>query len=332
MNALANRRDFLKQIALLLPASLLGLRSEKASALMAPIKRVGGAHLRPALNIYSFNEILLAHARDVQTGLDLFSVCDFAAKQDFDAVDLTGYFFPGYPKAPPDSYLYQLKRHVHDLGLDLSGTGVRNDFVAADPAIRAEGVKIVKDWIEVAAKLGAPTIRVFADSQPPFKNWQAASGHAHREAVEAWAADALRECAAHARKFGIIVAVQNHGDFISTGEQHLSLINRVDHEWCAPLVDIGKYLTKDPYADIALVAPYAVNWQIKQAMDTLPNATRTDLVKLVTLIRHSGYRGYLPIETLPLERKDYDPFMEVPQFLTELREAIRKTSSIAPFD
>ena len=53
----------------------------------------------------------------------------------------------------------------------------------------------------------------------------------------------LRECAEHGARFGVIVAVQNHGDFIRSGEQHLSLLKRVDHEWCAALVDTGKYLT-----------------------------------------------------------------------------------------
>ena len=43
-------------------------------------------------------------------------------------------------------------------------------------------------------------------------------------------ADGLRECAEHGKKFGVIVAVQNHGDFIATGAQHVSLLERVDHD------------------------------------------------------------------------------------------------------
>ena len=61
---------------------------------------------------------------------------------------------------------------------------MRNDFTAADKAVRDEGVQRIKTWIEVAATLGAPTIRAFADSQAPFKNWQQASGNASRSAVE----------------------------------------------------------------------------------------------------------------------------------------------------
>ena len=289
-----------------------------------PILRAGAAHPRPALNAFSFLELLNANAKNPSTGIDLFAVCDFCARQNLDAIDLTGYFFPGYPKVPDSRYIARLKRHAQHLGLHIIGTGVRNDFTTQDKAVRAEGVQRIKDWIEVAARLGASTIRAFADSQPPFKSWQEASGNAPREVVEDWVADALRECAQHGEKFGVIVAVQNHGDFISTGKQHLSLLQRVNHEWCAALVDTGKYLTPDPYADISLMAPYAVNWQIKENTRSTLDSPAIDLMKLIAIVRQSGYRGYLPIETLAMGRKDYDPHSEVIVLLTQLRRAIAK--------
>ena len=328
MNSLPNRRSFLKRAALLPLAAAAGLPLGTAMAAVTPIKRTGGAHLKPSLNAYSFLDLLNANAKDPNQGVDLFKVCDFCAKVNFDAVDLTGYFFPGYPKAPDDSYIFKLKRHAFDLGLAISGTGVRNDFTTADKSVRDEGVQRIKTWIEVAAKLGAPTVRAFADSQAPFKNWQQAAGNAKREAVETWLADSLRECAVHGKKFGVIVAVQNHGDFISTGEQHLSLLQRVDHEYCAALVDTGKYNTPDPYADIALMAPYAVNWQVKELTGTPGDSPRTDLKKLVAIIRQSGYRGYVPIETLSSGRKGYDSYVEIPKMLDGLREAIAATEDV----
>ena len=323
MNPTPTRRHFLKAAALL-PFAAAGV-APSVRAAYAPVPRAGGAHLRTSLNAYSFSDLLAANAKDKSKGLDLFQVCDFAAKVGFDAVDLTGYFFDGYPQAPADAYLFRLKRHAFNLGLDISGTGVRNDFTAADPATRAEGVARIKTWLEVAARLGAPTVRVFADAQSPFKNWQQASGNAPREKVEAWMADAIRECAVHGQKYGAIVAVQNHGDFINTGAEHLSLLKRVDHEWCAALVDTGKYLTAEPYADIALMAPYAVNWQIKETMQSTMKSPRVDFKKLVTLIRASGYRGYVPIETLTMGRKDYDPYAEVTKMFTGLSAALAAT-------
>ncbi len=320
------RRRFLFSSALA-PFAAAPVCRSVANAAPGPIPRVGGSHLRTSLNAYSFLELLNANAKDKTKGVDLFGVCDFCAKEGFDAVDLTGYFFPGYPQAPADDYLVALKRHIFNLGLGISGTGIRNDFTAADPKIRAEGVARLKTWIEVAAKLGAPTVRAFADSQQPFKNWKQASNNAPRETVETYLAAALREAAEHGKRFGVIVAVQNHGDFINSGAEHLSLLRRVDHEWCAALVDTGKYLTADPYADIAQVAPYAVNWQIKETLGSETNTPRTDMLKLVTIIRRSGYRGYIPIETLSMRRPGYDSYVEAKKMLTELRAALAATES-----
>src|SRR5215218_669119 len=329
MRAQINRRTFLATSA----ALPLGLSSAvglgRTRALEGPLERVGdGGPLKPSLNAFSFVELLEANAKEASKGIDLFGVCDFCAKHGFDAVDATGYFFPGYPGAPSDRYLVKLKRHAFDLGLELSGTGVRNDFTAADARVRAEGVQLVKTWIEVAAKLGAPTVRAFADSQPPFKNWREASGNATRETVEGWAADALRECAEHGERFGVIVAVQNHGDFISTGAQHLSLLDRVKHRWCAAMVDTGSYLTADPYVDIAQVAPRAVNWQVKETTRSRLDSPRLDLERFVAIVRRASYHGYLPIETLRMGRADYDSFVEIPKLLVQLRAAIDATANL----
>ena len=326
MNPPVTRRHFLTT-STLLPLGLVAASLVRPAALAAaePAPRLGGSRLKTSLNAYSFLELLNANAKDASQGIDLFKVCDFCAEQGFDGVDVTGYFFPGYPQAPDDRYLIKLKRHAFNLGLCFSGTGVRNDFTTADAGVRAEGVRRIKTWIEVAAKLGAPTVRAFADSQPPFKNWSEAAGNAPRATVEAWLAAALRECAEHGQKYGVIVAVQNHGDFISTGAEHLSLLNRVDHEWCAALVDTGKYFTADPYVDVALVAPRAVNWQIKETMQSTVGSPRIDMKKLLTIIRHSGYQGYLPIETLRMGRADYDSFVEIKRMLAELNAAIAAT-------
>jgi hypothetical protein len=75
---------------------------------------------------------------------------------------------------------------------------------------------------------------------------------------------------------------------------------------------------------MAKVAPFAVNWQIKQSAFGQDSEVRTDLKKLIQIIRASNYRGYLPIETLSPKGKTYDPFTVVPAFHKELRAAIQE--------
>ena len=72
----------------------------------------------------------------------------------------------------------------------------------------------------------------------------------------------------------------------------------------------------------ALMAPYAVNWQIKETMQSTVKSPKVDLKKLVAILRQAGYRGYVPIETLSMGRKDYDPHAEVTKMLVDLRAAL----------
>jgi sugar phosphate isomerase/epimerase len=253
--------------------------------------------------------------------MNLFDLLNFCAEQDFDAVDPTGYFFPGYPAVPSDAYVNEFKRRAFELGLDISGTGIRNDFCNPDGSMRAKDVQHIKEWIEVAAKMGAPVIRVFATNQKTGKP----EGYTWDE-VAKWMADDIRQCVEHGKKYGVIVGIQNHAYFLKTTDQMLKLLDLVDSEWCGLIVDTGCFLSDDPYAEMALVMPYAVNFQIKEKLYGKESNVKTDLVRLVQIIRDSGYRGYLPIETLYLKDEVYDPKVRVATFLNEVRLALHATA------
>jgi len=329
MNHSIYRRDFLKTTALLPLCAGIGSRS--ASAAIEPIKRLGGAQLKVSCNAYSF-------AKQLGTGgkgtLSLVAFAEFCAKANFDAIDPTGYYFPGYEKnglgVPTDKLIFELKRRCFDLGLGISGTGIGNNFTTADQAARAHDVERIKKWIEVAAKLGAPVLRVFADTQMRAETWQSVSKGAQRDDVEKWIADDIRACADYGGKFGVIIGVQNHGDFIKTADDQIALIKRIDSPWCGAIVDTGYYRAADNYAEMAKAAPYAVNWQVKQGTEGVENEASApiDLLRLLKLVRAAGYRGYLPIELLSSRGSTVpkDPFKVVPEFLAEVKQAIAATA------
>jgi sugar phosphate isomerase/epimerase len=185
-----SRRDFVKRAALLpfCAATILGGLPAQARE---PVKRAGGSALKVSLNAYSFSQLLNDDKLNPGQGISLMSLLEFCAKNNFDAIDPTGYFFPGYPAVPGDDYLYTFKRTAFEYGLGISGTGVRNNFTTADKAERAAGIRLIKDWVVVAAKLGAPVIRVFCDTPSAPKSWQEAAGGCTREQVQAWMVDAL---------------------------------------------------------------------------------------------------------------------------------------------
>jgi sugar phosphate isomerase/epimerase len=328
MNDRFNRRSFIRNAAVLplCAAGALGLGTNDSEA-KEPIKRLGGSSLKTSLNAYSFSKLLNDQVKGRGEGISLFDLLDFCAKNNFDGCDPTGYFFPTYPKVPPRDYVNNLKRRAFELGVGISGTGMRNNFTVADKAKRAADVQHIKEWVEVASALGAPVIRIFADTQMRGQSWQTVSDGHKREDLEEWIAANIRDCADYGKKYGVIIGVQNHGDFLKTGENLVDLVKKVDSDWCGAIVDTGYFRSEDPYHDMAVAAPYAVNWQIKESPFGVESPIRTDLKKLIGIIRASGYRGYLPIEGLSIKGKDYDPYTVVPRLLTELRQAIEGTTN-----
>jgi sugar phosphate isomerase/epimerase len=322
VEAPVNRRDFFARAAALpvgasAVVGLGGVGTSGPAAAQAPIRRAGGPRLKTSLNAYSFSKALDDQLKARGQGVSLFDLLEFCAENDFDALDPTGYFFPGYPEVPKDDYLNRFKRRAFQLGVDISGTGVRNDFASPDKAKRAADVRHAKEWVEVAARMGAPVLRVFAGPVP--------EGHP-TEDVFRWMADALRECAEHGAKYGVLVGVQNHGDMLKTADDVLKLLKMVDSDWLGSIVDTGYFLSPDPYQDIARVTPYAVNWQVKEKTDGAAGKSKTDLRRLVNIMREGGYRGYVPIETLSVRgsNEPYDPRARVVQLLRELREAMKQ--------
>jgi sugar phosphate isomerase/epimerase len=214
----------------------------------------------------------------------------FCSEQQFDAIDLTGYYFPNYPAAPSDDYIYQIKRLMHKQGLAISGTGIRTDFTDPNPLNRKSQVTLVKEWVDVAAKLGAPVLRIFTGKKMP-ENYQ-------WEQVANWIVEDIAECVAYAKKKGVIIGLQNHNDFIQTAEQSLFFVDRLDKNWFGLIVDIGSYVKENVYSEIPKVINYAVNWQLKELVTINNKEEAVDLQKIKAIIDQSNYKGYLPIETL----------------------------------
>jgi sugar phosphate isomerase/epimerase len=264
------------------------------------------SRIKISLNAYSFNQPLSRGSMDLD---DLLYYC---ANAGFDAVDITAYYFPGYPQVPSDEYLYYIKKTAFLLGLEISGTGVRNDFAYPDPVKRRESVELVKEWIIAAEKLGAPVIRIFA-------------GHGNtdgysREQVLEWMVKDIRECVEFGKNHGVVVAIQNHNDFIETADQAVEIMELLDSDWTGIILDTGSFRSGDSYEQIETTIPYAVSWQLKSKTYMNGVEENIDLVRLINIIRKSGYRGYVPIETL----EPGDPVPHVNKLLADVKAAIRK--------
>ncbi len=309
------RRGFLTASAAALP--FVASESLLARSVFAqePIDRVGSARLKLSLNAWSFDPPLTAYINGDKSGMSLFDLLKYCAEQGFDALDPTGYFFPGYPEVPDRKFVNEFKRRAFQLGIDISGTGIRNDFATADKSKRAEGVELVRRWVEAAAEIGAPVLRVFAGPRPEGSTWDEAA---------AWMSDALAQCVEYGEQSGVIIGLQNHGGMLSNADEMIKMLKLVQSDWLGLIIDTGWFTGPDPYQDIERTIPYAVNWQVKEFLNG-GKGPKADLTRIAQLIRDSDYRGYVPLETLNSPGKK-DSHLRVPQFLNAWREALAATA------
>jgi sugar phosphate isomerase/epimerase len=240
--------------------------------------------LKTSLNAYSFNAPLM------DGSMTIHDLIDFCAAEGFDGVDITGYYFKGYPAVPDNKYLYEIKRKAFNEGIAITGTGVRNDFTYADKSKRQKELDHVKQWVEVAEKIGAPVLRIFAGTQ---KNEGIS-----KATVTEWMLPELKSCADFGGQHGVVTGLQNHNDFIQTAAQVNSIIEQVDSPWFGLILDTGSYRVLNAYDEIQLSVKHAVNWQIKENIFIDGREIETDLERIISIIHQSDYKGYLPIETL----------------------------------
>lgn len=302
MRGAIDRRSFLAASAVL--PLVAGARQVDAGEADRAARRVMGPKIRLSCNFYTFNEPLQAGTMTLEEAID------FCGELGFDAVDLTGYYFPGYPEAPPEAYVYETKRRASRLGLDVSGTGVRNDFTVADQEKRTADIALVKRWVGVAAQLDAPMVRVFAGHGVP-------EGRT-REETEDQVVACLEECVAYGERHGVMIVLQNHDDVFKTAAEVLVIRERVPSEWFGLNVDVGSVRTGDPYEETARLAPYAFTWQIKENVYRRGVEEKIDLRRVFGILRDAGYRGYAPLEILG----PGDPRPRIQRFLEEAREAL----------
>ena len=295
-----SRRTFLKTVGA--AAAVTGFGSSAAA--IEPIKRRGGPQMKLSLAAYSFRKYLTDYRRGganaAKGTMTLDDYVDLCADYGLPGTEITSYYVP---EPVPDRYLQRLRRRALLAGLTVSGTAIGNTFTHPPGAERDREIAYTKRWIDRAADMGAPTIRIFAG------NLQKGTTEAQ---ARQWAIDAIRECCDYAGTKGVILALENHGGIVTTAEQLLSIVKAIDSEWFGITWDSGNFRSEDPYAELKMAAPYAVTAQIKVKVGGKP----ADLPRVVQILKDANYRGWLALEY----EEEEEPKVAVPRYLDELRK------------
>jgi len=224
-----------------------------------------------------------------------------------DGVELTEYYFK---KPITPEYLTRLKRLAVRSGQAITGSPIGNRFTLPPGEARDLQITSVRHWIDVAADLGAPTVRIFAGGAP--------KGIDPSQARK-WAVECIEGCLDQAAKRGVILVLENDGGVTSDAEGTLEIVNAIKSDWFGMNLDVGNFQTPDPYADIERCAPHAVTCHFKTEIIRRGGPREpADHPRLLEILRKANYRGYLNLEYEGTE----DPMVAVPRHLASIRKLI----------
>ncbi|MFK5974403.1 MAG: sugar phosphate isomerase/epimerase family protein [Flavobacteriaceae bacterium] len=264
---------------------LLGMRNLNLSQNTT----ISRTRLQYSVNAYSFNAMFKSGE------MTFFDMMEFAADIGLDAVDLTGYYFSSYPERPSDKELFSVKRKALELGLNITWTGIRNDFINPDEKSRKADRELIKQWLIVSSKMGASIMRIFTGRSEH-------QGYSKKQATD-WLVNEFKICADYAKETGVLIGLQNHNEFLYHSDEVINVLKRVNSEWFGLILDIGSLHSEDTYEEIKKLAPYANYWLIKEHV--FPNGTKqtVDMKKIAAILKNEDYRGYVSFESL----SDGDP-------------------------
>jgi sugar phosphate isomerase/epimerase len=297
-----HRRGFLGRMLAVAAAPTL-VRPTAARAI-PPIAHPRPSHLKLSVAAYSYRQYLTAKPPT----MDLFGFVNLAADLGFDAVEPTSYYFPA---DVDDAYLARFKTHAFLSGLDVSGTAIGNNFCLPPGAERDKQLALTRLWVDRAAAIGAPVIRIFAGSVP--------RGGREEDAFN-WAVEGIRASLPYAAQKGIVLALENHGGITSTPAQILKLVEAIDAPNFGVNLDTGNFHGEDPYAEMAELAPFAVNVQVKTEVHRKGASAKeeADLRRIIEILYQARYTGYVVLEY----EAEEDPLAAIPRYARKLRDLI----------
>lgn len=299
------RREFITSSAI----AATVLSCSPTTQRIMPVAQTQDSKLRLSLAAYSLRS-KLPNFRASANAVSDFQMEDFiklSANWPVDAVELTSYFLP---QACPLKRINELKTLAHRNGLDISGGAIGNNFSFDPKSVElSRQMGYTTQWIKTYAEMGVAVIRVFAGKPQ--------SGMDQNKAVSNIIKN-MTTATKIASDYGVILAMENH-DFTTDIDRYLDIVQAIDSPWFGVNADTGNIAsTDDPYKQIERIAPLAVNIQLKVAIPVNGVKQEADIPRLISIIKDSGYKGYVVLEY----EEDEDPMVAIPRYLDQINNLI----------
>lgn len=153
-----------------------------------------------------------------------------------------------------------------------------------DARRRAHDLRAIQSWIDVAAELGSPNVRVNTGRQePPFDM--------------DITIDSYRQLADYAAARGVRILLENHGGISADAQNIIKLGEAVGWDRFGTCPDFGNFPPDLRYDSLTLIAPYAGMAHAKALdLDANLEMPEYDFYRCVRILQDAGYDGYWSAE------------------------------------
>ena len=264
-------------------------------------------------------------------GWPLARVLDAASRLGYDGVELR--FVEGDDAlwARPEltgSGLRETLARLADAGLAVACVDTRSFFHSPDPAARRSAADEAERTAEVAARLGAPGIRVFGDR---------VQDGADLASTRAWIVESLAALRDRLRGSGVCLWLETHGDFATAGATR-SLLEEAGTEGLGAVWDpanafsefgeepeaggvaLGRFLRHVHLKDVRRPPGGTIPWP-----PALPGRGDFPIARALSWLRGAGYDRWLSFEWEKRWHPEIEePEVSLPQFLRWAADELRE--------
>ena len=179
-----------------------------------------------------------------------------------------------------------LKDRCEDAGIAWNCVSAENNFALLDEKARKEQVEDVKQAVDMAQQIGAGIVRAFfghVANEPPV-------------GMKYLTLECLKEVAQYAKERGIIIAMENHGNYCNTAEEIVEMIETIGSDYLRACPDTGNF-HGEIYEEIDKVAPFAAHVHAKTfEFNEKGDETSLDYRRISRIFKNAGFNGTYSLE------------------------------------
>ena len=212
--------------------------------------------------------------------MDLKTLLATCRETGFKAVELRTTHAHGVELGMPEAKWAETKTMFADSGVELWGLGTVCEYHAVDQAVVRRNIEQTKQWIELAAHVGARGVKVRPNGMPK---------EVEQEKTCQQIGSALAECGKAAADAGVLIYLEVHGAVSSNPKLCQKMMEACDH----PSVGVCWNSNNNPdeviNGSIATTFPLLSKW-IKSCHIT-ELSSNYPWRELFRLLKESGYEG-----------------------------------------